>query len=116
MFCFKNMAQKPQSYSTPLIFVSSSSSNNNQDDDINSKYQKRQENFKTDESFEKIKESTMTNELSLGQNFRNKMFAQKRLKKTMNIESTNSLKNKLTISLQLFETCNNMSIEISKFP
>ena len=110
------MAQKPQSYSTPLIFVSSSSSNNNQDDDINSKYQKRQENFKTDESFEKIKESTMTNELSLGQNFRNKMFAQKRLKKTMNIESTNSLKNKLTISLQLFETCNNMSIEISKFP
>ena len=58
----------------------------------------------------------MSNELSLGQNYRSKLFAQKRLKITMNVESTNSLKNTLSIPLELFETCNNMKIELSQFP
>jgi hypothetical protein len=102
--------------STPILFTNPILNSNNQDDDINSKYQKRQENFKTDESLEKIKENTMSNELSLGQNYRNKIFAQKRLKKSMNIESTNTLKSQLTIPIQLFESCNRMPVEISKFP
>ena len=64
----------------------------------------------------KIKENTMTKELSLGQNYRNKIFAQKRLKKNMNIESTNTLKNTLTIPAELFDKCNNMPVELSNFP
>ena len=102
--------------STPSLFSSTSISGNNQENDIDSKYQKRQENFTNEVDFSKIKEKTMTNELSLGQSFRNKIFIQKRLKKTTNIGSTESLKSKLTIPVELFETCNNMSVELSKFP
>ena len=106
----------PQSGQNTLLFSSSGNSGNNQDDAINNKYQKRQENFNNEEDISKIKESTMTKELSLGQNYRNKIFAQKRLKKNMNIESTNTLKSKLTIPVELFEKCNNMPVELSNFP
>ena len=106
----------PQSGQNSLFFSSSGTTGNNQDDAINNKYQKRQENFNNEEDISKIKESTMTNELSLGQNYRNKIFAQKRLKKNMNIESTNTLKSKLTIPVELFEKCNNMPVELSNFP
>ena len=85
------MNQQKGQYS---LFTNSESSGNNQDNDIDSKYQKRQENFSNQVEYSQIKEKTMTNELSLGQNFRNKIFMQKRLKKTMNVESTQSLKNK----------------------
>ena len=107
------MNQQKGQYS---LFTNSESSGNNQDNDIDSKYQKRQENFSNQVEYSQIKEKTMTNELSLGQNFRNKIFMQKRLKKTMNVESTQSLKNKLTISPELFEKCNQMNVELSKFP
>jgi len=40
---------------------------------------------------------------------------QRRLKKNMNIESTQNLKSKLTIPLELFENCNQMTVELSKF-
>ena len=101
--------------SPPALFSSSSTNGKNQEDAINLKYQKRQENFTNEEDFSKIKENSMTNILSLGQNYRNKIFAQKRLKISMNVESTNSLKNTLSIPLELFETCNNMKIELSQF-
>ncbi len=110
------MKLQKSAYSSPPLFSSLSSNMKSQDDDINSKYQKRQENFTNEEDFSKIKENTMSNELSLGQNYRSKIFAQKRLKITMNVESTNSLKNTLTIPLELFQTCNNMEIELSEFP
>ena len=102
--------------STQSLFSVPKSGGNNQENDIDSKYQKRQENFTNDVDFSQIKEKTMTNELSLGQSFRNKIFMQKRLKKTTNVESTESLKSKLTIPVELFETCNNMTVELKKFP
>ena len=97
----------PQKDSAQLLFNNSESTGNNQDNDIDSKYQKRQENFSNQVEYSQIKENTMTNELSLGQNFRNKIFMQKRLKKAMNVEQTQSLKSKLTISPELFEKCKN---------
>ena len=106
----------PQKDSAQLLFNNSESTGNNQDNDIDSKYQKRQENFSNQVEYSQIKENTMTNELSLGQNFRNKIFMQKRLKKAMNVEQTQSLKSKLTISPELFEKCSNMNVELSKFP
>ena len=102
-------------YSAPL-FSNSQNQGNNQDNEIESKIHKRQEQFSNQQDYSEIKANTMTNELSLGQNYRNKIFMQKRLKRTMNIESTQSLKNNLTIPLDLFERCNDMTIELSKFP
>ena len=102
---------------TPSLFSSNSiNDKNNQENEIDSKLQKRQQNFSNEENFSKIKENSMTNELSLGLNFRNKRFLQKRLKQKMNIEVTQRLKNKLTIPLELFEKCEIMEVEISKFP
>ena len=88
----------------------------NQENEIDSKLQRRQENFSSSENFSKIIENTMTNELSLGQNFRNKIFLQKRLKQNMNIEKTQNLKNNLTIPLELFEECEKMDVQLSNFP
>ena len=87
----------------------------NQENAIDLKLQKRQQNFSNEENFSEIKENSMTNELSLGLNFRNKIFMQKRLRQNMNIEKTQSLKNKLTIPLELFEKCEAMNVELSKF-
>ena len=102
---------------TSSLFTSDAKNNgDSQENDIESKLQKRQEDFSNEANFSKIKESAMTNELSLGHNFRNKIFMQKRLKQSMITESTQSLKNKLTIPLDWFEQCNKMNIELSKFP
>lgn len=102
--------------SAALLFKSNNMNNgDNQENDIESKLQKRNEDFANEENFSKIKESAMTNELSLGQNFRNKIFMQRRLKQNMITESTQSLKNKLTIPLEWYEQCNNMTVELSKF-
>ena len=101
---------------TPSLFNSNDRKNEDkQENDIESKLQKRQEDFSNEENFSKIKENTMTNELSLGQNFRNKIFMQKRLKQNMITETTESLKNKLTIPLEWFENCNNMNVQLSQF-
>ncbi len=102
--------------SASLLFNSNNMNNgDSQENDIESKLQKRNEDFANEENFSKIKESAMTNELSLGQNFRNKIFMQRRIKQNIIIESTQSLKNKLTIPLEWYEQCNNMTVELSKF-
>ena len=99
---------------TPSLF-SDSFGTNNQDNDIDSRFQNRQEQSSNAENFSQIIENTMTNELSLGKKSRDKIFMQKRLKKNMNVEQTQNLKNKLTIPTELFENCNNMTVELSKF-
>ena len=110
------MELKKTSYSSPpVLFMNSTLKEDNQDKNIDFKYQKRQEEFSNEEDFSKIKENTMSNELSLGQSSRNKIFLQRRLKKNIQTESTQSLKNKLTIPLELFEYCNKMKVDLSKF-
>ena len=106
---------KKEDSTLPLFSSNIGGNGNNQENDIESKLQRRQEDFSNEENFLKIKENAMINELSLGHNFRKKIFIQKRLKQNMNTEVTQSLKNKLTIPLDWFEKCNNMNIEISKF-
>jgi len=109
------MNQPTGQYSAPDL-LTSAGSGNNQDNDIESKLQERQKHFMNEEDIDKIKEEAITNELSIGQNFRNKIFMQKRLKKTINVEATQNLKNKLTIPQELFDKCEKMNVEISKFP
>ena len=55
----------PQKDSAPLLFTNSESAGYNQDNDIDTKYQKRQENFANQVEYSQIKENTMTNQLSL---------------------------------------------------
>lgn len=103
-----------QQNSNPSLF-SESFGTNNQDNDIDSRFQNRQEQSSNAENFSQIIENTMTNELSLGKKSRDKIFMQRRLKKNMNVEQTQNLKNKLTIPVELFENCNNMTVQRSKF-
>jgi hypothetical protein len=101
---------------TPSLFGSNTENEgDSQEDKIESKLHKRQQYFSNEDNFSKIKENTMQNELSLGHNFRNKMFNLKRLKQNMNTEVTQSLKNKLTIPLELYEKCNSMNVVLSQF-
>ena len=108
------MNQK-QNISSSLFSHNSLKEEISQEHDIDSKLQRRQINFSNEENFSKIKESAMTNELSLGQNYRDRKFLQKRIKQNIYIEVPQNLKNKLTISTELFEQCQNMEIKISKF-
>ena len=97
------------------LFTSSSTNENSQENQIESKFQNRQEKFQNEENFAQIKEKTMTNELSLGQDNRNKIFMQRRLKKKVNSEPIESLKNKLTIPQNIFEQCDKMNVELNQF-
>ena len=72
------------------LFSNSSNNANDQDMAMESKFQTRKEAFLNEENFSALKENEMTKELSLGQNMRNKIFMQKRLKKSVNSEQSQS--------------------------
>ena len=104
------------STNTPSSLFSNAQNNNNDQDMImETKFQNRQEAFLNEENFSSLKENEMSKELSLGQNKRDKIFMQKRLKKTVNAEQSQSLKSKLTIPLELYQTCDQMSVELTQF-
>ena len=98
---------------TSLLF--SPPDDKNQENEVDSVLLRRQHNFLNEENFSIIKEKTISNELSLVLNMRNKILMKKRLKQNLNIETIQNLKNKLTIPLELFEKCENMNVELSKF-
>ena len=84
---------------------------------IESRLFKRHQDFiNSDEDFTKIKESTMSSELSLGENSRNLIFKQKRLKHTIRPEITQSLKNNLSIPLDWYEQCLKTDFNINNLP
>lgn len=90
-------------------------SQNNQDYEMNSKYQARQEKFMQEENFSKIKESTMSKELSYNQDNRNKLILQKRLHKKTNIESKTSLLNTLSVPKEFYEKLTSEEIQPTDF-
>ena len=111
------MSQNSQSNNknAPSFFPNSDSSQNNQDSQMESKFQSRQELFTNEENFSQIKESTMSKELSLGENNRNKIFMQKRLNKKFNTENNLSLFNVLKISKDVYTQLTNEEINIKDF-
>ena len=114
------MSQIPKSnnsnsISSPPSFFSNSDSSNNQDSQMESKFQSRQEQFINEDNFSQIKESTMTKELSLGENNRNKIFMKKRLNKIINSENNLSLYNVLKISKDIYTQLSNEEISIKDF-
>ena len=104
-----------QSTQASSSLFSNSLENKDQDAIMETKFQNRQEAFSNEENFSSLKESEMSKELSLGQNLRDKIFMQKRLKKNINIEQSQSLKSKLTIPLELYETCERMVVDLTQF-
>ena len=90
-------------------------SQNNQDYEMNSKYQSRQEKFMQEENFSKIKESTMSKELSYNQDNRNKLILQKRLHKKNNLESKETLLNTLSVPKELYEKLTSEEIQPTDF-
>ena len=101
----------------PLPLFSQYNSNmNSQEDTMESRLQKRQQDFISTDDFSTIKENSMSNELSLGENSRNLLFKLKRLKQNINtIETNDSLKDKLSIPLDWYEKCEQNIIDISQF-
>ena len=101
----------------PLPLFSQYNSNiNSQEDTMESRLQRRQQDFISTDDFSTIKENSMSNELSLGENSRNIIFKLKRLKQNINtIETNDSLKDKLSIPLDWYEKCEQNNIDISHF-
>jgi hypothetical protein len=95
------------------LFINDTNKNKNQDNEIDNRLHKRQENFENNENFFKIKENSMTKELFIGENFRTKKFLQMRLKQNLFNESTQNLKNNLTIPLEWYEKCNNIKVDFN---
>ena len=98
------------------LFTSYNSNINSQEDIIDSRLQKRQQDFNNIEDFSQIKENTISSELSLGENSRNLIFKQKRLKHTIRPEITQSLKNNLSIPLDWYEQCLKTDFNINNLP
>ena len=98
------------------LFSQYNSNINSQEDTMESRLQRRQQDFISTDDFSTIKENSMSNELSLGENSRNIIFKLKRLKQNINtIESNDSLKDKLSIPLDWYEKCEQNNIDISHF-
>ena len=101
--------------SSPSFFSNSDSSQNNQDSKMETKFQSRQEQFTNEDNLSQIKESTMSKELSLGKNNRNKIFMQKRLNKKINSENNLSLYNVIKINKDIYTQLTNEEINIKDF-
>ena len=98
------------------LFSQYNSNISSQEDTMESRLQKRQQDFLSTDDFSTIKENSMSNELSLGENSRNLIFKQKRLKQNLNtIEILYPLKDKLSIPLDWYEKCEQNNIDISHF-
>ena len=102
--------------SSPSIFLQKTDNfQNNQEEKLENKLQSRQEQFSNEENFLQIKESAMTQELSLGENNLNKIFLQKRLNKITNNENNLSLYNVLKIPKNIYIQLTNEEINIRDF-
>ena len=108
-------SQNPTEPSQLFSPYNSNQDNISQDDMIESRLLKRHQDFiNSDEDFTKIKESTMSSELSLGENSRNLIFKQRRLRQNIIVPEINqSLKDKLSIPYDWFEKCNNTVYSIA---
>ena len=104
--------QKP---SQNLLFGQNNNSQNNQEMQMDSKFQNRQEQFTQDENFSKIKESTMSQEYSISQDNRNKMFLKMRLHKKINEESKTSIFNCLSMPKETYENLLSEDIQPSDY-
>lgn len=102
--------------SSPSLFSGNQQLGNNQDTQIGSKFQNRQNEFKVEEeNLSKVKESTMAKELSLGENKRRKIFDQKRIHNKINIDTSESLFNKLNISKDDYNKLSSEEIQPNDF-
>ena len=98
------------------IFNTKDNNKNNLEDNIENQFQKRSENFLNEENYNKYKEDMTNNDLKLNDRDRDRRFKQKRLLKDINLDNIQSLKSKLTIPLNLYEQCNNMTVDINDMP
>lgn len=86
---------------------------NNPDELIEDKFSKRAEEVsESATSFENYRESAMIKDLSLKATDREKMFKEKRLRQKIKVDYTQSLKDKLTIPLNVYEECNKIKVEV----
>lgn len=72
------------------------------------------ESFKPKTSTEDYRDEIASNEIRLRKNDREMMFKGKRLQQNLKVDWTLSLKDKLTIPLELYEECAKMKVEVNK--
>lgn len=99
------------------LFSQYNSAISSQEDTMEFRLQKRQQDFiNNTEDFSTIKENSMSNELSLGENSINLIFKQRRLKQNLpSIETIYSLKEKISIPQEWYEKCEKSIFDISNF-
>ena len=97
------------------LLISDFINNKDQDDLINEKFNNRKEAFSSEDDYLILKENVMRNELNNLKNKKERICEKKRIQMNINLEQNESLKSKLTISLDLYEACNNMQIQLSNF-
>ena len=79
--------------------------------EIEKKLQVRQEKYSNSENFTEIKQSAISNELNRTKDERTKIFMQRRLKQKITVDKTESLRNRLTIPIELYDQCNQMTLQ-----
>ena len=104
------MSTNPNGSSLFSAFTSGANDMSNPDTQIDKKLQQRQEQFSSEANFSQIKENAISSDLTLGSDERAKMFRMRRIQAKLNIESPISLKEKLTIPLQLYDECSKLEV------
>ena len=91
---------------------------NSQKVKLEAKFHNRYDLLFSSQNFSETKDDSMNKELSLRKNLREEIFVQKRLKQRMTEQDNNSsskkIKDKLTISRELYEQCDSMEVSIDQ--
>jgi hypothetical protein len=82
------------------------------DDDIDAKWQQRTGQERVKKDIDEIRSDIGVEEESLRKNQRERLFHNRRLQQSLKIDTISSLKDKLTISLELYEQCQHLKPEV----
>ena len=87
-----------------------------QDDDVDQKWHLRNEKLKTKSSIEEVRSDYVDEEENIRKSQRDKLFHNRRIQQNiLKVETTTSLRNKLTIPLDLYEKCNELRPHVNIF-
>ena len=85
-----------------------------QEDDVDQKWHLRNEKLKTKSSIEEVRSDFVGEEENIRKTQRDKLFHNRRIQQNIvKVETSTSLKNKLTIPLDLYEKCNEFKPQVN---
>jgi importin subunit alpha-1 len=79
-----------------------------EDNDVDQKWQQRNEQFRAKSSIEEVRSDYVGEEENIRKNKRDQIFHNRRLQQTRKVENVITLKQKLTVPIELYEKCNEL--------